>query len=434
MPTPDDPQRAATLRLVSAYQTLLGQKRWDEWIGLWSDDGELDFPFAPAGRQRTYRGKDEILGYMRATPGRVAVDAVDQVRLFPMLDPQLAVAELTIRGHAPATGAPYNQSYVLFFETEGGKLRRYREYWNPLVSIDAQGGREAWTQGFGWPAPTRGRGRRGMSVLITGGTGKTGRRLAERLVSAGAAVRIAARTPPARADGRRFDWNAPETWAAAVEGVFATYLVPPPGGAAAAMIDFARFAQDRGCRRFVLLSASLLPAGGPGAGQVHLWLQENAAEWAVLRPSWFMQNFSEGPHRATIRAEGRIYSAAADGKVAFISADDIADVASVLLPAPTAANADLVLTGPAAISYDDVAAVLSQTLGRAVTHVRISVDDLAERHRRAGLIPGVAQILAGMDLLIAGGADRTTGEVERITGRAPAAFAAFCQANAQAWA
>ncbi|HEY3889555.1 MAG TPA: nuclear transport factor 2 family protein [Caulobacteraceae bacterium] len=154
MPPADDDPRAATLQLVRAYQNLLGQKRWDEWIELWAEDGVLDFPFAPAGRQRTYRGKAEILAYMSATPGRVAVDAVDQVRLFPMQDPEIAVVELTIKGHVPTSGAPYDQAYVLFFETKGGKLWRYREYWNPLVSIDAMGGREAWAAGFGSPAPT----------------------------------------------------------------------------------------------------------------------------------------------------------------------------------------------------------------------------------------------------------------------------------------
>lgn len=151
MPISDDERRTATLGLVSAYQTLLGQGRWDEWIDLWAEDGVLDFPFAPQGRQRVYRGKADILAYMSATPGRVAVDGLEHVRLFPMQDPEIAVAELTIKGHIPATGAGYNQSYVLFFETKDGKLSRYREYWNPLVSIDAMGGREVWSEGFGSP-------------------------------------------------------------------------------------------------------------------------------------------------------------------------------------------------------------------------------------------------------------------------------------------
>ncbi|HEV2604757.1 MAG TPA: ergot alkaloid biosynthesis protein, partial [Microvirga sp.] len=66
--------------------------------------------------------------------------------------------------------------------------------------------------------------------------------------------------------------------------------------------------------------------GDPMMGEVHAWLATNAPEWAVLRPSWFMQNFSEGPHGRTIREESAIYSATDTGRVGFISADDIAEV------------------------------------------------------------------------------------------------------------
>jgi hypothetical protein len=156
MPSTEDEGavREATLRVVRDYQTLLGQKRWDEWSELWAEDGELCFPFAPPGRQSTYRGRAEIRAYMSAV-GRVAVDALESVRLYPMQDPHIAVVELGTKGHATATGAPYDQTYVLFFETKDGKLWRYREYWNPMVSIDALGGREAWTEGFGSPDSTR---------------------------------------------------------------------------------------------------------------------------------------------------------------------------------------------------------------------------------------------------------------------------------------
>ena len=153
MSSSDDETCAATLRLVGAYQSLLGQKRWETWIDLWAEDGVFDFPFAPHGRQRTYRGKAEILAYMSATPGRVAVDAVDQMRLFPMQDPETVVVELSIKGHAPATGAPYNQAYVLFFETKCGKLWRYREYWNP-TDLHRRHGRAGSLGGrFGSPLP-----------------------------------------------------------------------------------------------------------------------------------------------------------------------------------------------------------------------------------------------------------------------------------------
>jgi ergot alkaloid biosynthesis protein len=274
-----------------------------------------------------------------------------------------------------------------------------------------------------------------VSVLITGGTGKTGRRLAERLRARGQSFRIAARRPPAGPEGRGFDWSARETWEAALDEISALYIVAPASGADAAdVIDFMRLAVARGVRRFVLLSSSLLPIGGPGPGQVHQWLSENAAEWAVLRPSWFMQNFSEGPHRATIVAEDTIYSAADDGKVAFISADDIAAVAYVALTGAEPLNADLVLTGGATLDYDEVAAFISVVTGRKIAHMRIDAEALAARHRANGLPASSAQILAMMDGLIANGAEnRITRDVETLTGTPPVAFERFCRENAGAW-
>ena len=147
----DDERRAATQKLMAAYQTLLGQRRLDEWIELWADDGVLEFPYAPAGRRRAYRGKADILAYMKHATGRVAADSVEHMRVFPMLDPDLAVVELTIKGRVLANDAPYNQSFVIFFEVRDGKLRRHREYWNPLVSVDAIGDRNTWVEGFGFP-------------------------------------------------------------------------------------------------------------------------------------------------------------------------------------------------------------------------------------------------------------------------------------------
>jgi uncharacterized protein len=87
--------------------------------------------------------------------GRVVADTLETGQLFPARDAHVAVAEFTVKGHAAETGAPFNQTYVMFFETRGGKIWRYREYWNPLVTIDALGNRQTWTDGFGSPDPTR---------------------------------------------------------------------------------------------------------------------------------------------------------------------------------------------------------------------------------------------------------------------------------------
>ncbi len=276
----------------------------------------------------------------------------------------------------------------------------------------------------------------GNVVLVTGGTGKTGRRLVQRLEKSGVSVRVASRKPENAPQARLFDWGQPDTWKAALEGVASAYLVAPPtGDSAPVMTDFIQAATRQGVARFVLLSASLLPMGGPGPGQVHLWLQQNAAQWTVLRPSWFMQNLSEGQHLATIRDEGVICSATGDGRVAFIDADDIAAAAHAALTSRTASNRDFVLTGERPVSYDEVAMLISNVTGRTITHRRLTAPELAARHQSRGLPPTMSQVLASMDSAIAGGAeDRVTEGLHALTGHAAARLETFVAANAPRWA
>ena len=272
-------------------------------------------------------------------------------------------------------------------------------------------------------------------ILITGGTGKTGRRLAERLHRAGVSHRVASRRggPLGTAP---FDWTDATTWDEVLDGVSAVYLVAPPsaGDPAPVMIDFVARALGLGVTRFVLLSAASLPVGGPAMGQVHAWLGDNTDEWAVLRPSWFMQNFSEGAHRISIYESDSIFSATGDGRVPFVSADDIATAAFALFTADTLPNADFVLTGDAALSYDEVAKLIGASVGRRITHHRLTPEQLAELWISRGLSPTHAKLLARMDTAIAaGGAERPTDAVARLTGRRPISFADFVSDNRDIW-
>jgi uncharacterized protein YbjT (DUF2867 family) len=107
-------------------------------------------------------------------------------------------------------------------------------------------------------------------------------------------------------------------------------------------------------KRAVLQSGSPISSGDPGLGLVHAAIAEIFPEWAVLRPSWFMQNFS-GKHvqAESVRARGELVSATGTGRVGFIGARDIARTAAAVLTADVAANRDAILTGPEALSYDE---------------------------------------------------------------------------------
>ncbi len=274
------------------------------------------------------------------------------------------------------------------------------------------------------------------TVLVTGGTGNTGVALAARLRDTAVPVRIASRKASSDADSVVFDWNDFHTYGPALNGVDRIYLVAPVGAAdpERVMVPFLRRAVDAGVRRAVLLSSSAIPDGGPALGQVHQAVRELMPEWSVLQPSWFMQNFTTGQHGGTIKAGSEIITATGGGKVGFIDTADIAETAFCILTDPVPYNAAHVLTGPQALSYDEVAAVISEAAGKTVRHVRISRVELIARLTAFGIPADYAALLADLEDAIQHGAeDRVTGTVEEVTGRAPKSFTAFAQDNAGAW-
>ena len=151
------------------------------------------------------------------------------------------------------------------------------------------------------------------------------------------------------------------------------------------MLPFLQRARAGGVRRAVLLSSSAIPEGGPAVGTVHQALPDLFEQWAVLRPSWFMQNFTgTHAHALSIRDDGIIWTATGSGRVGFIDAEDIAAVAVHALTDEQAPNTDLVLTGPETLSYDDVAAIVTEVTGRAVVHRRLSYEQIARSPHHGG--------------------------------------------------
>jgi ergot alkaloid biosynthesis protein len=277
-----------------------------------------------------------------------------------------------------------------------------------------------------------------MTILITGGSGKTGSRIAKRLIALDQDVRVASRSNKALegAQSVQFSWYDKATFAAAVEGVKSVYLLAPANDAEPlnAMKSFIDYMLAHGVKRFVLLSASSLPKGGVMMGAVHAYLEQVAPEWAVLRPTWFMQNFSEQQHLYTIKDSGCFYSATDNGKVPFIDVNDIANVAVEALIGDDILNRDLILTGPQSISYDEVANILTQVIGRQVKHVKLSEQELITRFVESGMEDIYAQALAKMDTAISKGSeDMISEEVVNMTQIAPTRFNIFAKSAVKAW-
>ncbi len=164
--------------------------------------------------------------------------------------------------------------------------------------------------------------------LVTGGTGKTGRRVAQRLRSRGLPVRIGSRAgqPP-------FDWTRPETWPAALDGAHAAYVAYQPDlavpGAPETIRRFVHQATAAGVDRLVLLTGR----GEEGAIASERIVQGSGLASTILRAAWFDQNFSEDFMAGPVAA-GELALPARDVPEPFLDIDDLADVAVEARPTP----------------------------------------------------------------------------------------------------
>jgi uncharacterized protein YbjT (DUF2867 family) len=275
-----------------------------------------------------------------------------------------------------------------------------------------------------------------MSVLVIGGTGTTGSRVAALLREQDAAVRIATRKP-VTGDHVRFDWDEPDTYRTAVAGVDRIYLIAPGSAVEPAPLveAFLADAVHAGVRRAVLLSSSALPEDAPGIGVLPRVVRSTVPEWAILRPSWFMQNFlGEHPVAHGIRTRGEIVTATGSGRVGFVDAADIAAVAVRALLDAVPHNADHLITGPEALSYADTAAVITSVTGRSVRHRPVDTATMAEAFVAIGMPPPYAAMLAGLDEDIRHGSeDRVTTTVPDLTGHPARSFTDFVTANRDAF-
>lgn len=264
-----------------------------------------------------------------------------------------------------------------------------------------------------------------LMTLVLGGTGKTGRRVVERLGALGRPVRAGS-----RAGEPRFDWDDEATWEGALRGVGSVYVVYYPDlafpGTAATIRSFANAAVASGVTRLVLLSGR----GEDGARPSEEAVRDRGDEWTVLRASWFAQNFSEHFLLGPVLS-GVIALPAGDVAEPFVDADDIADVAVAALTGAGHAGSTYELTGPRLLTFADVAEELSRVTGRDIAYLPVT----PEQYAAAAVAHGVpvAQVGPLTELFVRvldGRNAHVTDDVERALGRPPRHFAAYARAAA----
>ncbi|MCH8066642.1 MAG: NmrA family NAD(P)-binding protein [Chloroflexi bacterium] len=262
-------------------------------------------------------------------------------------------------------------------------------------------------------------------TLIVGGTGKTGRRVAQRLTARGLPVRIGSRSgePP-------FDWEDATTWAPAVRGVESAYVTYYPdlgfAGAAEKVRSFARTAVENGVHRLVLLSGR----NEAGALLGEQAVQESGAEWTLVRASMFAQNFSEYFLLEGVLA-GEVALPAGDVKEPFIDIDDLADVVVAALTGPGHTDRLYEVTGPRLLTFAEAVAEISQATGREIRYVPVSPEDYLSGMIAGGVPADFAKDLTDLfSEVLDGRSSYLSDGVKRALGREPKDFSDFAQETA----
>ena len=274
------------------------------------------------------------------------------------------------------------------------------------------------------------------TVTVAGATGKTGLHVAGAALARHWVVRAAARRRPPLGIWEPFNWDDTDTWATAFGGSDAAYLLIPftHPGAAETTPDLIRAVAGAGVSKIVLLSSLDAADADPASPlrQAEAALQELPVRSAILRPTWFLDNFTTGSFSAMTEV-GQLRLPAGEGKIPFIAARDIAEVAVACL-ADRGPEGIFPLTGPEAISHHQVAAALSGALGRRISYISVDRGEFIAMMTGGGFAEDYASFLADALAALADGlvSIPVNGTVEQFCGRPPLTADEFSREYARA--
>ncbi len=262
-------------------------------------------------------------------------------------------------------------------------------------------------------------------ILVLGATGKTGRRVADRLTQLGKNVRLGSRSAtPA------FDWHNPEGWAGVLKGVTKVYITFQPDlavpAAFAAITAFTKEAVAAGVQHLVILSGR----GEAEAQRCEEIVMSSGIDWTVVRCDWFSQNFSESFFMDSILA-GHVAVPRTGTKVPYVDVDDIADVVVASLTEEGHAGKVHELTGPDLLTFGEVVAEISKATGREIQLHPISLEAYAAMLEEHGVPEDYRWLINYLFTYVLDGRNSsTTNGVQQVLGRKAKSFAQYAQETA----
>ena len=276
-------------------------------------------------------------------------------------------------------------------------------------------------------------------ICVTGAGGTVGSEVIKQLESAKAPFRAAyfsnEKAEAARArgiDAVIIDYNRPETLRAAFQGCDKLFLLGPNAlNQTQLELNAVETAKAVGVRHIVKQSVMGADEEAFGLAKVHRpvekAIESSGFAWTFLRPNSFMQNVVTYKGE-TIKAEGTFYSASGKAKISHVDVRDIAAVAVKALTEPNHEGKAYTLSGPEALTYDELANELSKVLGRSISHINLSPSDLKNGMLAEGMPEEIADRMLDLERYCREDqASRITNDIKQVTGRDPRRFAQYAR-------
>ncbi|MGK7397443.1 MAG: NmrA family NAD(P)-binding protein [Candidatus Cyclobacteriaceae bacterium M3_2C_046] len=265
------------------------------------------------------------------------------------------------------------------------------------------------------------------NILVIGGTGKTGSRVAERLIKLNQQVRIGSRK-----NNPSFNWNDPASYAPVLKGMDRAYITYYPDlavpGARKAIANLTEIALKEGLEKVVLLSGK----GEKEAEACEDIVANSGLNYTLVRASWFNQNFTESFLLEPILA-GHVALPMAEAEIPFVDADDIADVATKVLLDDTHNDHIITVTGPGKMTFREVVATIARETNRAIKFQPVSVEEYGKAMKAAGLPDDYVWLFSYLFKEVLGNPDNqaVSHDIEKVLGRKAIDFRDFVSKTAK---
>jgi len=281
-------------------------------------------------------------------------------------------------------------------------------------------------------------------ILVTGAVGNVGREVVRAITPRGHLVRAADLSTKEivamhgdAVEAAVLDYQAPDTFASALDGCDAVFLVRPPAISCmeSTLLPFIDAALEHGVKHIVFLSCA-----GAGTNKlvphhaVEKHLAVRAASYTLLRPGFFSQNLGAA-YRNDLANESRLFLPAGKGRVAFVDIRDVAELAAIIFDDPVAhRGAAYTCTGPEAFSFEEAARLMTDVIRRPIRYESASIAGYVRHLHLQGLpLPQIAvQTVLHVGLRF-GQSEKIDPTLERMLGRRPRTLATYVRESAELW-